>query len=149
MRVSLVLALASLSVCAAAPAFAATDISLPSFTTVELRDGGEVVIHSGAQQRVTLVEGDQRFTHFAVDHDGKLRIETSCNNDCPHQYRLRVEIVMPHLAGRPWRRAVRSVLKARSRPSPISPLPCIRAVTSTFVPCTRPMSPPPCIRAAA
>jgi hypothetical protein len=95
--VSAAAAIAFAAAGASSPAFAATDVSVAAFKAVELHDGGEVLIRPGAQQHVAMVEGDPRFTTFHVDREGKLRIETDCNHQCPHEYRIRIEIVTPHL----------------------------------------------------
>ena len=78
---------------AAAPATAAGTLSLAPFHAVGLKNGGTVVVRAGANQSVTLVEGDAQHTQFAV-HDGSLQI-VNCPNDCPRGYRLKVDIVMP------------------------------------------------------
>jgi hypothetical protein len=81
---------------ASVPAFASEVVPLPQFNAVELRGGGNVVVTPGPTERVTIVEGSSRFTRFAVDRNGSLKIDT-CNSDCPHQYRLRIEIQSPHV----------------------------------------------------
>jgi hypothetical protein len=78
---------------------AQTDVETASFDSVELRAGGHVTLRHGATPRVTLVEGDRRMTRFSVDRHGKLVIETSCHSDCPRNYRLRVDVVMPRIDG--------------------------------------------------
>lgn len=86
----------------AAASFAAhaAPVSTGAFKTVELRAGGTVVLRSGATQSVNMTEGDLRFTHFSIDRDGKLLIQTTCHmGECPEVYRLRVEITTPPLAG--------------------------------------------------
>lgn len=78
-------------------AFAESDINVAPFHGVGLSDGGEVIVRYGAQQRVRLIEGDERYTSFTVDHDS-LRIRNCAARDrCPEHYRLRVEITLPVL----------------------------------------------------
>jgi hypothetical protein len=45
---------------------------------------------------VTIVEGSSRFTRLSVDRDGSLKID-ACASDCPHLYRLRIEIQSPRV----------------------------------------------------
>jgi hypothetical protein len=81
---------------AAAPALATENVLLPSFRSIELRGGGQLVVRPGAVQRVTIVEGSARVTRFRVERDGELRIDV-CDNRCPQHYRLRVEVESPHV----------------------------------------------------
>jgi hypothetical protein len=78
------------------PAFAAEVVPLAHFDSVQLRGGGEVVITPGPVERVTIVEGSSRFTRLSVDRDGSLKID-ACASDCPHLYRLRIEIQSPRV----------------------------------------------------
>ena len=82
---------------AAAPALAAQPIPLPAFKSVELEAGGEVRIVPGPVQRVTLVEGSQEFTTFRMRRDNQLVISTSCNDRCPRNYPLRIQIESPYV----------------------------------------------------
>jgi len=75
----------------AAPAFAAEVVPVQEFRSVELRGGGAVAVVPGPAERVTIVEGSSQFTHMRVERDGQLRIDT-CDERCPPNYRLRVEI---------------------------------------------------------
>ena len=88
------LPLFAFALAASAPALATEGVPVPAFRSVELRGGGEVSIRPGPVQRVTLVEGSARITRFHVEQDGKLRIDI-CQDNCPRQYRLRVEIQSP------------------------------------------------------
>lgn len=73
---------------------AAPDV--PPFDTVELRNGGEVVLVHGAAQSVTVREGEAA---IRVVEGGRLVID-NCPNRCPRGHRrLLVEIVTPTLAG--------------------------------------------------
>ena len=86
------------AIAAAAPALAAEPVPVPPFRAIELHGGGIVNIVPAPVQRVTLVEGSARFTHVYVDHEGKLVID-ACNEQCPRDYHLRVQIESPHLLG--------------------------------------------------
>jgi hypothetical protein len=79
-----------------APALALEVVPVPSFRSVELRGGGDVLVRPGPVQRVTIVEGSTRFTRVRVGRDGRLTID-ACNERCPHSYRLRVEIESPRV----------------------------------------------------
>ena len=89
MRLSLMLALLTLG-CAPA-ASAQTEVPVEPFRSVTLGDGGHVVIRHGAEQRVTLVEGD---ADIRVEGT-RLRIG-KCRN-CPRRSRPSIEIVTPVL----------------------------------------------------
>jgi hypothetical protein len=79
-----------------APALADEAVSVPQFRSAQLRGGGAVMVVPGPVQRVTIVEGSSRFTRIYVEQDRQLRIDT-CNEQCPHNYRLRVVIQSPHV----------------------------------------------------
>lgn len=89
-----ILPLFALAMASAVPAVATEVVPVPAFRSVELRGGGLVNVVPGPTQRVTIVEGSSQFTHMRVEADGKLRIDT-CNERCPHLYRLRVQIESP------------------------------------------------------
>ena len=91
------LVLAAAFTAAASFAAHAETVEAGAFRGIELARGGTVIVKSGPRQSVNMVEGDLRFTHFRIDRDGKLCIETSCNKDCPNVYRLRIEVVTPPL----------------------------------------------------
>jgi hypothetical protein len=79
---------------------AAQPVPVRAFQSVQLRGGGEVVVRHGPAQRVTIVEGSSAITRFEVKGrgDGQLVI-SACENRCPRNYRLKVEIVTPNLSG--------------------------------------------------
>jgi hypothetical protein len=79
----------------AAPAASQTPIRVGTFDAIELRGVGELVIRHGAEQRVTLLEGDRALAGFEVDEQGTLVIR-ACRTSCRNQ-RLRVEIVTPEV----------------------------------------------------
>jgi hypothetical protein len=77
-----------------APALATEVVPLPSFHSVELRGGGNVVVVPGPTQRVIILEGSTQFTRLRVERGSQLKID-ACNDRCPHNYRLRIEIQSP------------------------------------------------------
>ena len=68
-------------------------VQLPPFQSVEVPEGGHVVIRYGSTQRVTLMNGNLNYTLMRVTADGVLVI-SNCRHDC-RGYRSDVEIVMP------------------------------------------------------
>jgi hypothetical protein len=91
-----ILPLFAFALAASAPALASEFVPLPHFDAVELRGGGNVTVVPGPVERVTIVEGSTRFTRLYVDRERTLMIDT-CNSDCPHSYRLRVQIESPNV----------------------------------------------------
>jgi hypothetical protein len=81
---------------ATAPALATELVPLPHFDSVELRGGGNVVVSRGPAERVMITEGSTRFTRFHIDRGQRLVID-ACTSDCPHLYRLRIEIQSPQV----------------------------------------------------
>jgi hypothetical protein len=77
-------------------AFAAEVVPLGHFDSVGLEGGGHVNVKYGPQQRVTLLKGSTQYTRLRVENGHSLNIE-ACNESCPHQYDLEVEIVTPVL----------------------------------------------------
>jgi hypothetical protein len=73
-------------------------VSVPSFDSVELRGGGHVTLRYGATQRVTLVKGSAQVTRFAIEDGHKLSID-ACEDNCPSDYDLDVEIATPRITG--------------------------------------------------
>ena len=80
---------------ACAPALATELVPVSEFRSVELRGGGVVDVVPGPSQRVAILQGSSAITHIYVEHDGQLRID-ACTQQCPANYRLRVEIQSPH-----------------------------------------------------
>lgn len=87
---------AILSVIAAAPAGAATDLSLSGFDAVSLKGGGRVVLRHGPQQRVRIVSGDATVSSFEIRQRRSLEIH-ACEARCPQGYKLEVEITAPDI----------------------------------------------------
>ena len=77
--------------------FAAADTVVPvgEFRSIELSNGGHVVVRHGAVQRVSIVGGDTEYTQIRVGTGGRLMIDTGKR---PRGYRLEVEVVTPHLS---------------------------------------------------
>lgn len=88
------LPLFGLALAASAPVLASETVPLAPFREVELRGGGEVVVVPGPVQQVTLIEGSSRFTRLRVIRGNQLKIDT-CTEQCPHTYRLRIQIQSP------------------------------------------------------
>jgi hypothetical protein len=77
------------------PAGEAQTIALAPFQAVTLRNGGQVVIRHGAQQRVTLLRGRIEETHLEVSN-GRLIVD-HCRGHCRRQGEFLLEIVTPML----------------------------------------------------
>jgi hypothetical protein len=88
--------LIALALVASVPSLASEVVPVPHFNSVELRGGGSVNVVRGPVERVTILDGSSRFTRIYVARENNLRIDT-CNRDCPHHYRLRVEIQSPRV----------------------------------------------------
>ena len=88
----------SAAIVASAPALAVEPVAVPAFRAIELHGGGIVTIAPAPVQRVTLLEGSTQFTRVRVDREGKLEID-ACNERCPHNYRLRIQIETPRIMG--------------------------------------------------
>lgn len=80
----------------AAPACGAEKVALPPFAFVELRGAGDVTFVPGAQQEVTILEGDTKVSALRITEGNKLVID-ACVRRCPESYHLRVQIQAPHL----------------------------------------------------
>jgi hypothetical protein len=83
---------------AASSAFAGTVIPTGPFKSVELHGGGFIMLHNGGAQVVTLNAGSTQFTKFHIEDGDKLVID-ACNEDCPHNYELRIDIATPRIDG--------------------------------------------------
>jgi hypothetical protein len=90
------LPLFALALAVSAPVLATEVIPVSGFRSVQLVGGGIVTVVPGPSQRVTILEGSSRFTRMRVQPNGKLKIVT-CDDRCPHTYRLRVEIQSPRV----------------------------------------------------
>ena len=94
LTVLLPLTLLPLVMASPTPASAAELVQVPAFESVQLRGGGSVVVRRGQAQRVTILNGSSAYTHMSVDRRGQLTID-ACNNRCPSQYNLQIEIQSP------------------------------------------------------
>lgn len=68
-----------------------------TFDTVAVDGGGEVVIRRGDRAAVLLPAEDGGRSEAAIAN-GRLTIRRCARRRCPHDYRLRVHVVMPSLA---------------------------------------------------
>lgn len=93
-----ILPLFAVALAASAPAFAVEPVAVPAFRAIQLHGGGIVTITPAPVQRVTLLEGSTQFTRIQVDREGKLKID-ACNERCPHNYNLRIQIETPSIMG--------------------------------------------------
>lgn len=82
---------------AAAPAGAATDLSLPRIEALSIEGGGNVVVRHGPQQRVRILRGNAQVSSFRVKQRHSLEIIT-CRDDCPAGYELDVEVTLPEVS---------------------------------------------------
>lgn len=72
---------------------AGTDLNLPPFSAIEIHGGGNVIVHHGGVQRVTVIKGDMKIVHIAVN--GSTLIVEPCHNWCWHGGDLEVEVTVP------------------------------------------------------
>lgn len=54
------------------------------------------MLRYGTAERVTLLRGSTQYTRIRVEDGRSLQID-ACNDECPPQYDLEIEIVMPHV----------------------------------------------------
>jgi hypothetical protein len=73
-----------------------SSVKLEPFDSIELRDGGSVVVRHGPVRQATFRRGSPRYSSAEVS-DGRLII-TSCARPCPADYDLEVEVATPELA---------------------------------------------------
>lgn len=98
MRMSRLLSIPVLSAFALAASGAAPAvIPVGPFRSVELHDGGNVVVRHGQTQRVTILMGDSRYTRIQIAAGQRLVIE-KCQPACPSDYQHRIEVITPELA---------------------------------------------------
>ena len=98
MRIAHLLAAATLVAVAPAVAAAQTVEQVGKFDSIELHGGGQIMIHQGPVQRVTLVRGDPAQARFEVREGGKL-VMSPCSRMCWGPNRFEVEIETPQLTG--------------------------------------------------
>jgi hypothetical protein len=71
-----------------------TSLQLAPFNSIEVRNGGHVVLRPASTQRVNLLRGSPDYTRLGVTDGGRLVID-KCVRKCPHGYDLEVEIFAP------------------------------------------------------
>lgn len=100
MRTLRLLAITTLSTTALAfPASLAaqTVIPLGQFRSVELHDGGDVIVRHGPTQRVTILTGSLRSTGVRI-MDGQRLVIDNCRRECPPHDQLQIEVVTPAIS---------------------------------------------------
>ena len=80
-----------------AAAQAEATVPVAPFRSVELRNGGKVILRYGPIQRVTFLKGRPGSTQVTVSSEDGLVID--CTSKHARGYELEVEIVTPELAG--------------------------------------------------
>jgi|SRR5687767_8622508 len=80
-----------------AAAQAEATVPVAPFRSVELRNGGKVILRHGPIQRVTFLKGRPGSTQVTVSSEDGLVID--CTSKHARGYELEVEIVTPELAG--------------------------------------------------
>lgn len=73
-----------------------TTLQLAPFNSIEVRNGGHVVLRPAPTQRVTLLRGSLDYTRLGVTDGGRLVID-KCIRKCPRGYELEIEIFAPNL----------------------------------------------------
>ncbi len=73
-----------------------TDVPVPAFSSVDVRNGAHVILRHGDKRRVTVTRGNTTQSTIHVEEHGKLVIDR-CSDGCPGEYRLEVEIVSPRI----------------------------------------------------
>ena len=73
-------------------------VQLARFRSVELRNGGKVILRHAPVQQVTLLKGSLNYTHVTIASGDRLVID-KCRIKCPPGYKLEVEIAAPDIAG--------------------------------------------------
>ncbi|MGH9959070.1 MAG: hypothetical protein ACREBC_18390 [Pyrinomonadaceae bacterium] len=71
-----------------------TEVPVKPFASVELRDGGMVILRHGPTPRVILRKGSREGTGVMIV-DGDRLVINKCKNRCPRGYDLEIEIVAP------------------------------------------------------
>jgi uncharacterized Zn ribbon protein len=94
-----ILLLAAAASLIATAALAGETVNVGPFRAIELRGGGEVTVHRGDAQRVTIVAGSTQYTSFTME-DGQTLVIDACDRSCPNgEYDLRIDIATPDIHG--------------------------------------------------
>lgn len=80
-----------------AAAQAEATVPVAPFRSIELRNGGRVILRHGPTQRVTFLKGSPGSTQVTVSSEDGLVID--CTSKHARGYELEIEIVTPELAG--------------------------------------------------
>lgn len=80
-----------------AAAQAEATVPVAPFRSVELRNGGKVILRHGPTQRVTFLKGSPGSTQITVSSEDGLVID--CTSKHARGYALEIEIVTPEIAG--------------------------------------------------
>ena len=80
----------------AMPSRVVQTVPLSAFDSVELRNGGKVILRHGPTPQVTLLTGSRDYTR--ITSQGGLLVIDKCKSRCPRGYELTVEIATPHIA---------------------------------------------------
>lgn len=89
-----ILPLFAFALAASAPALATETVVVPTFQSIELRGGGDILLKRAPVQRVAITEGSRQFTSVEVLSRGRLRID-ACNAQCPRNYRVSILVESP------------------------------------------------------
>lgn len=96
---SILLLAAAASLIATAAFAGEVNINVGPFRSIELRGGGQVTVHHGDAQHITLVAGTTNYTSFEIE-DGQTLVIDACGHSCPSgEYDLRVDIATPDIKG--------------------------------------------------
>jgi hypothetical protein len=83
----------------ASPGAAQSVIPLGQFRSVELHNGGNVILRHGPTQRVTLLTGSLQCTQVRLADGQRLVINNGGHGrDCRRHERLRIEVITPELS---------------------------------------------------
>jgi hypothetical protein len=81
----------------AASVAAQTVVSVAPFRSIELHDGGHVILRHGETQSVTLLKGSMDCAQFAIADGDRLVID-KYKEQCPRKYEFEIEIITPSIA---------------------------------------------------
>lgn len=74
-----------------------TPLQLPAFNSIDVPNGGHVVLRPAQRQSVRLLKGSLDYTRVGVTDGGVLVID-KCSVKCPRGYRLEVEVLVPNVS---------------------------------------------------